>query len=299
MRNWVWPQFWTPKRRRRHPALEAIGKQRRNERRYLGVAARVQRPGWLHWLVRGLKRFGLGRVPWMRIAVVSASLALVVGLVLGSVELLRGDYLRVQTVQVEGAEVADAAAVARIADLDGHSLLTLDGAEAARRIVETFPEVKAASVHRDWPQAAVIELTEHQGWGYWQAGGRRSVIDADGLVLERGRAPADDAVTIFEIGAATALEPGMHADVDTVRTVAQLLEDARTDALGVVPTRFEFTQERGLVIRVEGGPDVVFGDSHNYAFKVAAWGALLDRIALERLEVREVDVRFGRELVLR
>ena len=35
------------------------------------------------------------------------------------------------------------------------------------------------------------------------------------------------------------------------------------------------------------------------AFKVAAWGALLDRIEEQRLEVREIDLRFGRHVVMR
>ena len=289
MRNWLWPQFRPPRRQRRHPALEALG---RKERRYrLGVAPpRVERPGWLTWT---------RRVPWVRIALMSGGFALLVGLVLGSIELLRGDYLRVQTVQVEGAQVADAAAVARVANLDGRSLLALDATEAQRRIVEAFPEVKAATVRRDWPQTAVIELTEHQGWGYWQTAGARAVIDADGLVLERGRPPADDAVTIFEIGGALPPQAGQVLDPDTVRTVARLVDDARSQRLGIAIERFEFRPDRGLVVRIVDGPDAVFGDSHNYEFKVASWGALLDEIAAQRLEVNEIDLRFGRQLVLR
>ena len=34
-------------------------------------------------------------------------------------------------------------------------------------------------------------------------------------------------------------------------------------------------------------------------FKVAAWGALLDRIEQEQLEVHEIDLRFGDQLVMR
>ena len=166
-------------------------------------------------------------------------------------------------------------------------------------MVAALPEVKAAIVRRDWPQGVVIAISEHEGWGYWQAGGRRVVIDAEGLVIAKGRPPAADAVTIFEIAASRPLERGDVTDRDTVVTVTQLLDDARSQQLGLVPERFEFHHDRGLVVRVAEGPDVVFGDSHNYAFKVAAWGALLNRIERERLKVSEIDLRFGRQLVLR
>ncbi len=62
---------------------------------------------------------------------------------------------------------------------------------------------------------------------------------------------------------------------------------------------FVFRRDRGLTVVVEDGPDALFGDSHDYEFKVAAWGALLDRIEREHLDVAEIDMRFGRHLVLR
>ena len=81
--------------------------------------------------------------------------------------------------------------------------------------------------------------------------------------------------------------------------IAQLVEDARSRRLGVTVERFEFHHDRGLVVRVSGGPDAVFGDSHNYDFKVAAWGALLDQLAEEAHDIQEIDLRFGRHLVMR
>ncbi len=50
---------------------------------------------------------------------------------------------------------------------------------------------------------------------------------------------------------------------------------------------------------VEDAPDTVFGDSTNYEFKVATWEALLDQLAGEELLVAEIDLRFGRNVVMR
>ena len=287
------PQLWLPSgsgRAARHPALRALG---RGERRYRVGREQPSAPRL------AFARRLVPRLPWLRIALVTLAIALPAGAAYGGYTLLSSDALRVHHVEVVGAEIAAPHAIVAAADLAGRSLLALDADVAAARVVAALPELKAATVRRAWPQGVVIEVVEHQGWGYWQAAGRRVVVDAEGLVLERGRPPAPDAVTIFAIGSELPPQAGQVMDTDTVQTVARLIADARSERLGIALERFEFRQDRGLVVRVEDGPDAVFGDSHNYAFKVAAWGALLDRVEQQRLEVREIDLRFGRQLVLR
>jgi hypothetical protein len=287
------PQLWLPSRRRRHPALEELA---RGGRRY-GVGRAQPLAARTALLRRLLPR--PPRLPWLRIVLVSLAIALPAGGGYGTYTLLSSDALRVRHAEVSGAELAGAHEIVAAADLGGRSLLALDANAAAAQVVAALPEVQAASVRRAWPQGVVIEVVEHQGWGYWQAAGRRVVIDAEGLVLERGRPPAADAVTIFEVDATLPPRHGQVMDTDTVQVVARLVADARSQRLGIDIGRFEFRRDRGLAVRVEEGPDAVFGDSHNYDFKVAAWGALLDRIEHERLEVREIDLRFGRQLVMR
>ena len=284
------PQLWLPSRQRRHPALRALG---RGARRYRVGREQPRAPRL------AFARRLVPRLPWLRLALVTLAIALPAGAAYGGYALLSSDALRVRHAEVVGAEIAEPHAIVAAADLGGRSLLALEADLAAAQVVAALPELKAATVRRAWPQGVVIEVVEHQGWGYWQAAGRRVVVDAEGLVLERGRPPAPDAVTIFEIGAALPPQAGQVMDTDTVQTVARLIADARSERLGMALERFEFRHDRGLVVRVEDGPDAVFGDSHNYQFKVAAWGALLDRIEQQRLEVREIDLRFGRELVLR
>ena len=282
------PQLWVGRRERKHPALQQAAQ---GERRYrLG-----RRP-------RRLPRVGvrtrLRTLPWGRIAAVVAVIAVSAGATFGGYVLVSGDSLRVRQVDVTGVGIADPLEVMEAADLGGRSLLVVDTRAAARRIVATLPEVKAATVERDWPQGMRIEVTEHQGWGYWESTGQRVVIDAAGLVIERGRPPAADAVTILDVTGTLPPQAGNVMDPDTVQTVTRLVADARSQRLGVSVERFEFHDDRGLVVRVAGGPDAVFGDSHNYDFKVAAWGALLNQLAEEERDVQEIDLRFGRHLVM-
>ncbi len=65
------------------------------------------------------------------------------------------------------------------------------------------------------------------------------------------------------------------------------------------PDVWLFRHDRGLTVIDADGPDVVLGDSSNYDFKAAAWGALLDEIERDELLVAEIDLRFGRNAVLR
>jgi len=236
-------------------------------------------------------------LPWRRIGRIAAAVGIAAAVMLGGWWLWAGDTLRVNTVIVVGTEVVDANEVAAAAQLHGDSMLTLDKDAAGSRI-QALPGVHDVSVERDFPRTVVITVHEEQAWGYWQAGGVRAVVDAEGRVLERARPPAEGAPTVYETGG-RALQPGDSADRDTVTLITRLLSDGTFQRLGTRPARFEFDRGRGLTIRVADGPAAVFGDSHNYEFKVAAWAALVDRINNEQIAAGEVDLRFGRELVVR
>ena len=237
-------------------------------------------------------------ITWRRLALAMAALLLVPAAAAGSVQLVWGDTFRVREIRIDGLEVAEPLQVAAAADVEGASLLWLDEAAVERRI-EELAAVREAEVRRDWPRGVAIAVVEEQGWGYWQRGGVRSVIDPAGRVLSHARPPAPGAVTIFELAPPPGLGGELSPDPDTVALVHRLLTDGSLQRLRVRPEAFVFDPDRGLTVVIAGGPNARLGDSHDYEFKVAAWGALLDRIERDRLEVTELDLRFGRRMVLR
>ena len=294
------PLPWPGGGRRKRRALR--GRAPREARR---PAARGDRPD-------AAGRFMVGRAPappaprrrrlawltWRRLALAMAALLLLPASGAGAVQLVWGDTFRVQEIRIDGLKVAEPLQVAAAADVEGASLLWLDEAAVERRI-EALAAVREARVSRDWPRGVSIAVVEEQGWGYWQRGGVRSVIDPDGRVLSHARPPAPGAVTIFELAPPTGREGQLSPDPDTVRLVHRLLTDGSVERLRVRPVAFVFDPGRGLAVVVEDGPNALMGDSHDYEFKVAAWGALLDRIERDGLEVTELDLRFGRRMVLR
>ncbi|MGE0228614.1 MAG: cell division protein FtsQ/DivIB [Dehalococcoidia bacterium] len=257
---------------------------------------------------RRLPRFTLGvapptrgprlpELPWNTLRTYAMAVLGVAVLGFGGWWLWSGSTLRVGTVIVIGTEVVDANAIVAAAAVQGQSLLTLDTTAVESRIL-AIPGVAEVKVDRDWPRTAVIQIREMQGWGYWQAAGIRALIDVNGRVLEKARLPRDDAPTIYEAGGSP-LQAGETADPATVALVTRLLGDGTFERLGATPLRFEFDRQRGLTVRLEGAPAAVFGDSHDYEFKVAAWAAILDRVKTEQIPAGEIDLRFGRELVVR
>jgi cell division protein FtsQ len=236
-------------------------------------------------------------LPWRKIGRIAAAVGGVSAALFIGWWLWSGSTFRVNTVVVLGTEIVDPNEVVAAANVQGDSMFTLDTGGIEKRI-EALPGVRSVSVQRDLPRGVEIQVQEQQAWGFWQAAGIRAVIDAEGHVLAKARPPAANAPTIYEAGGAP-LQPGGSADRDTVILVTRLLSDGTFQRLGVTPQRFEFDRANGLTVRVDGGPSAVFGDSHDYEFKVAAWAALLDRIKTQQISAGEVDLRFGRELVVR
>ncbi len=257
-------------------------------------------------------------VNWRRRGMVALSSLGMVAVFAGGVWLFRSDTLRVHVIDVGGVQVADPQAVAKASGAAGASMLTLN-LDAAGREVAKLPAVKAAKVTRVWPRGVRIEVTEHQAWGYWQAGPQRLVIDETGRVLEQSRPPGSDAPTIVEVASQNTDGKSVAADADTVQLVNRLRTDGTFDRLNVKPTSYIFRRDRGLTVIVASGPAAVLGDSSNYEFKVRTWQALLDQVRAGTVPAvqaqaqpsgtprtgqsaamaSEIDLRFGRNVVLR
>src|SRR5262249_8011224 len=136
-------------------------------------------------------------LPWHTIGRWAAIAGVASIVVFGAWWLWTGSTFRVGTVIVLGTQVGDVNAVAAAANVQHHSIITLDTKWVAS-CIEGIPGVHSATVHRDWPRSVVIAVEEDQAWGYWQAAGIRSEIDAGGHVLDKARPPAPNAPTIYE-----------------------------------------------------------------------------------------------------
>jgi cell division protein FtsQ len=222
-----------------------------------------------------------------------AFLALLATLAAGGWWLLQSPLLRIQAVTVEGTRLLDPDEVAAAADLHGASILFPDTGGARQRI-ESEPMVKSVTFERAWPRGMRIIVQERRPWGFWEAQGRRYVIDEDGVVLERVL-PDEGAPVIRDLDANSNLEAGDRVDSDAVALTRQLVE-AAPQSLGLAVTAVEYRNEDGLTAVFEGGLRVTFGDGRDFDYKMAALKALLERTQQQGVEVRSVDLRFGERI---
>jgi cell division protein FtsQ len=206
--------------------------------------------------------------------------------------LLASPVLGVRTVQVDGVTSLPAAQVRETAGIeDGTPLLRVDVGAAEQRVAR-LPQVASVEVNRGWPNSVVITVVERVPVAVVGEPGRRSLVDADGVLFDTltGEAPAG----VVPLAVA---EPGPHdpATLAGVRAVAALpagLRDQVAVAEAVSPDDISLTLTDGTIVRW-GGPE-------ESAAKASALVALLDQLASGSLEpAATIDVSTPDAVVLR
>ncbi len=236
--------------------------------------------------------------PWKRAVTTAGLAAFAVAFGVAAYWVLYGDLFRVTDVRISPLQAVDPLAVSAAAGVTGKTLFTVDRGDV-EAAVAAVPGVRSVQVRRDWPNAVAIDIVEAQGWGFWEVAGRRVVVDEQGAMLERGRVPATQALVIYEDTTSLDAAPVVAPDPETVQLVRRLIDTGAFSILRVTPTGFTYNRERGLTVHVASGPRVIFGDAHDFDFKVATWGALLDKVESQRLAVTEIDLRYGKQVVMR
>ncbi|HXG35710.1 MAG TPA: FtsQ-type POTRA domain-containing protein [Dehalococcoidia bacterium] len=234
----------------------------------------------------------LRRLNWRRIFIVLGVLAVIASGVL----LYYSPLLRVQEVQVVGAENSDPAQLAALADLDGRSMFNLPLETAERRMAQ-LPLVKQVKAERVFPNKVRIAVLERRPIGYWESAGQVYVIDEEGVVLE-GIQPPEGALHIVELTPRGPLGPGERVDPDAV-ALAQYLAVEAPARLGLTVTGLEFNPASGLTIATDAGYRVVFGDSQSLEFKLQAWQAIEQELGRDAMTGKTLDLRFGNRPSLR
>ncbi|HWO94362.1 MAG TPA: FtsQ-type POTRA domain-containing protein, partial [Dehalococcoidia bacterium] len=176
--------------------------------------------------------------------------------------------------------------------LRGKSILTAD-LDAAEQHLESNPLIADVHIERDWPLDVRIIVTERQAWAVWQTERERYVVDKEGFVLE-GIDPPIGAPVIIDAREQNG-EPFTRGIADIVTTVYNL-RDFMPSVVGMEPRGFRLEDDRGLVVSASDGHVAVFGDGHDFDYKLAVWKALLDAAEAGDFPsawAEVVDLRFG------
>jgi cell division protein FtsQ len=232
-----------------------------------------------------------GRVRRARRWPLQAAAALAVVGLLGWL-LLAGPVLTVRAVQVDGLATLPADVVREAAGIGaGTPLLRVDvdGAEAR---VARLPQVASAEVTRDWPASVVITVVERVPVAVVGEPGRRSLVDADGVLFDTVTGSPPDGVVPLDVESPGPDDAATMAGIAAVGSLPANVRKQVTAAAAASADDISLTLTDGTVVR--------WGDASESDAKSAALVGLLEQIADGRLEpAGTIDVSTPAAVVLR
>jgi cell division protein FtsQ len=193
----------------------------------------------------------------------------------------------VDRITVSGADHVAAAAVRAASGVDDGTPLVAVDVSASERAIARLPWVESADVRRKWPGTMIIEITERVAVAVAPAaGGGWAVLDAAGRVLEvaaaeEGKAPELPVLEGVRPGAAGAV---IDDEVGTLRVLARLPDEVGRTVRAVA------ADGREVVLRLEGGGEIRFGDAAHIDEKVLALATVFDKVDLASLARLDVSI---------
>jgi cell division protein FtsQ len=200
--------------------------------------------------------------------------------------------LAVRTVQVDGVSTLPAEQVRETAGLaEGTPLLRVDVVAAQQRVAQ-LPQVDSVEVTRGWPSTVVITVVERTPVAVVGTPGRRSLVDAHGVLFDTITGDAPDGVVPLDVA-----DPGPD-DPPTMAALGALTAlpgDVREQV-----TAASATSREDVSLTLEDGTQVRWGTAEETTEKAAALAAVLGQIDAEALEPADtIDVSTPDAVVLR
>jgi cell division protein FtsQ len=213
-----------------------------------------------------------------------AALALI-GMAVGAWAMAASPLFHIRDVQVRGIRHLSAPEVVRLARIGSHaSLLTLS-AERVERALTRNPWIRSVSAHRSLPSTLVLTIEERFPVAWVRLPKGIAVVAADGMVLVRRRKPPEDLVGIGSSG--RALAPG-----DTLVGLEEPLAVTASLPAALRPVVESASVEGGeLILRLEGGTRVRYGETGFLADKNATLAKVLGWAGRQGTELAYVDLR--------
>jgi cell division protein FtsQ len=264
-----------------HPAPDRHGKQRR---------ATPRRPTTPVTPIARRRRWG-GRPSPRRRRVLQLAAGLVAVAVLAWL-LLAGPVLAVRAVHVDGLVTLPADQVQEAAGIrSGTPLLRVDLGTAEARVAR-LPQVASVEVTRDWPDSVVITVVERRPVAVVGEAGRRSLVDADGVLFDMVTGETPDGVVPLDVASPGPEDPATLAGVAAIASLPAAVRDEVAGAAATGPD--------DITLTLADGTEVRWGDASESRAKSAALVGLLQQVQSGALEAAgTIDVSTPDAVVLR
>ncbi|TQN43413.1 cell division protein FtsQ [Blastococcus colisei] len=206
--------------------------------------------------------------------------------------LLAGPVLAVRDVHVDGLVTLPADQVQEVAGIgDGTPLLRVD-VEAAEVRVARLPQVAEVEVTRNWPDSVVITVVERVPVAVVGEPGRRSLVDAEGVLFDMVTGSTPDGVVPLDVASPGPQDPATLAGIAAVSALPADVRAQVSGAAAASPDDISLTLTDGTLVR--------WGDASESRAKSAALVGLLEEIDAGGLEpAGTIDVSTPDAVVLR
>jgi cell division protein FtsQ len=203
-----------------------------------------------------------------------------------------GPVLAVRSVQVDGLGALTAEEVREVAQVpDGVPLLRVDVGGIEDRVAK-LPRIRSVQAARGWPDRIVITVAERIPVAVVGPAGRRSLVDADGVLFDRVTGDPPRGVVRLDVDEPGSADPATQAGIAAIRALPGRLRDDVEQVAVRDPEAIELTMRDGTVVR--------WGSAEDSGTKSRVVAALLDRIGDGALEPTElIDVSAPDAVVLR
>jgi len=206
--------------------------------------------------------------------------------------LLAGPVLVVRAVHVDGVVTLPADQVQEAAGIgSGTPLLRVDVGTAESRVAR-LPQVASVEVTRDWPDSVVITVVERVPVAVVGEAGRRSLVDADGVLFDMVTGETPDGVVPLDVATPGPEDRTTLAGVAAIAALPSAVRGQVAAAAASSPDDITLTLADGTVVR--------WGDGSEPEAKSAALVGLLQQIGSGALEpAGTIDVSTPDAVVLR
>jgi len=165
--------------------------------------------------------------------------------------------------------------------------------EQVRATFETVPWVRRATVRREWPNALVVEVEEHEALGTWGDEGR--LLSVKGDVFTANIAEADDEQTLPEFDGPVGSEKDVLARFNELRTSFA--------KVALVPHALSLSNRYAWTVKLDNGMSVELGREQDrntlnkhVARLVGVYPQLVARLQEGRIDT--IDMRYPNGLAL-
>ncbi|MGD0969361.1 MAG: FtsQ-type POTRA domain-containing protein [Candidatus Aquilonibacter sp.] len=181
------------------------------------------------------------------------------------------------TIDVSGNRIVSKDAILDAAQIELNRNIWLQNTGAMRQRIEAIPYIDTAAVHRHFPGAISIDVTERAPFAVIGTGSTRDVVDRTLRVL-RPAGPQDAMLPLLVASAG-----------QNTQTLCATEEAAQSAGLQATVLRFDTYGDVEMTLR--GGIRVLFGDPSTVAQKVALIHPILEKVEQGKRKVVAIDLR--------